>query len=105
MNIQIVGISATAIVILILIFMLSCLSGTAVADEGGAHVHEHPAGISLFSFVKPLGICALSLVLITFCTGLFRRKLGRRFLKVHKLCAWLAAGFALCHGILVLSLF
>ena len=95
----------TAITIMVLILVLSCLSDVALADEGGAHVHEHLAGISLFSFVKPLGICALSLVLITFCTGLFRRKLGRRFLKVHKLCAWLAAGFALCHGILVMSLF
>jgi hypothetical protein len=105
MNIRIVGISATAIVILILILVLSCLSDTAVADEGGAHMHEHLAGISLFSFVKPLGICALSLVLITFCTGLFRRKLGRQFLKLHKVCAWSAVGFALCHGILVLALF
>jgi len=105
MNIRIVGISITVIAMLVLILVLSCLSDVAVADEGGTHVHEHLAGISLFSFVKPLGICALSLVLITFCTGLFRRKLGRRFLKVHKLCAWLAAGFALCHGILVMSLF
>jgi hypothetical protein len=105
MNIRIVGISTTAIAMLILILVLSCLSDTAMADEGGTHVHEHPAGISLFSFVKPLGICALGLVLITFCTGLFRRKLGRRFLKVHKVCAWLTAGFALCHGILVLALF
>jgi hypothetical protein len=105
MNIRIVGVSATAIVILILILVLSCLSDIAVADEGGAHEHEHPSGISLFSLVKPLGISALSLVLITFVTGLYRRKLSRRFLKVHKVCAWLAVGLALCHGILVLSLF
>jgi hypothetical protein len=105
MNIRIVRVSETAIAILILILVLSCLSNTAVADEGGVHEHDHGFDFSLFSLVKPLGICALSLVLITFCTGLFRRKLGRRFLKVHKLCAWLAAGLALCHGILVLSLF
>jgi len=105
MNIRIVGVSATAIVILILILVLPSLSDTAVADEGGAHVHEHPGGISLFSFVKPLGVSALTLVLITFGTGLFRRKLSRRFLKIHKVCAWLAVGLALCHGILVLSLF
>lgn len=103
MNIRIVGISATTILILVLV--LSCLSVVAVADEGGAHVHEHGFDFSLFSFVKPLGICALGLVLITFGTGFFRRKLGRRFLKVHKVCAWLTAGLALCHGILVLSLF
>ena len=105
MNIRIVKVPETAIAILIMILVLSCLSDVAVADEGGAHVHEHLAGISLFSFVKPLGMCALSLVLITFFTGLFRRKLGRRFLKVHKVCAWLAAGLALCHGVLVMSLF
>lgn len=90
---------------LILILVLSFLSNVAVADEGGARGNEPKPGISLFSVVQPLGICALSLVLITFCTGLFRRKLGRRFLKVHKVCAWLTVGFALCHGILVLSLF
>jgi len=104
MKIGIVGVSVTAITMLVLL-LVSCLSDVALADEGGADVHEHEAGISLFSFVKPLGIIALSLVLITFGTGLFRRKLSRRFLKVHKFCAWLAVGLAICHGILVLSLF
>ena len=105
MNIRIAGISLTAIAILVLFIMLSCQSRTAMADEGSAHVHEHPAGISLFSFVKPLGVSALSLVLITFGTGLFRKKLSRRFIKIHRVCAWLATGLALFHGILVLSLF
>jgi len=100
-----IGLSTIAVATLILILVLSCLSDVAVADEGGAHEHENHAGISLFSLVKPLGLCALSLVLITFGTGLFRRKLGRRFLKLHKVCAWATVGFALCHGILVLSLF
>jgi hypothetical protein len=105
MNIRIAGIPLMAITILVLLIMLSCLSGTAVADEGSAHVHENPAGISLFSLIKPLGVSALSLVLITFGTGLFRRKLSRRFIKIHRVCGWLATGLALCHGILVLSLF
>jgi hypothetical protein len=105
MNIRIVGISAAAITMLVLLLVLYCLSGTALADEGDAHEHEHESGISLFSFIKPLGIGALSCVLVTFVTGLFRRKLGKRFLRVHKTLAWLAVGLALCHGILVLVLF
>jgi len=105
MNIRIIGLSATAIAMLILLLVLSFPSNVAVADEDGTHVHEHGFDFSLSSFVKPLGISALTLVLITFGTGLFRRKLSRRFLKIHKVCAWLAVGLALCHGILVLSLF
>jgi hypothetical protein len=99
-----VEVSASLMTMLILALMLWCLSDVALADEGGSHEHEHGFDFSLFSFIRPLGICALSLVLITFGTGLFRRKLARRFLKVHKALAWLAVGVALCHGILVLVL-
>lgn len=105
MKIGILGISITAVTMLVLLFVLFGLSNAALADEGVSHEHEHGFDFSLFSFVKPLGICALSLVLITFCTGLFRRKLGRRFLKVHKVCAFSTVVLALSHGILVLSLF
>jgi hypothetical protein len=103
MSIRIVKVSAIAMTMFAGLLILSCLSDKVLADEGGAH--EHEAGISLFSFVEPLGISALSLVLITFGTGLFRRKLGRRFQKVHRVLAWVAVGLALCHGILVLALF
>ena len=105
MSIRIVKVSAITIAMFAGFLILSCLSDKVLADEGGAHEHEHETGISLFSFVEPLGISALSLVLITFGTGLFRRKLGRRFLKVHRVLAWVAVGLALCHGILVLALF
>lgn len=105
MKTGIVGISVTSVTILALLLVLFCLSGSTMADEGGSHEHEHGFDFSLFSLIKPLGICALSLVLMTFGTGLFRRKLGRRFLKVHKVLAWLTVTLALCHGILVLSLF
>jgi len=104
MKIRIVGMSATTKTVLVLLLLaLFCLSGPALADEGGAQ--EYKSSISLFSFIKPLGICALSLVLVTFGTGLFRRKLGKRFLKVHRTFAWLTVGLALCHGILVLAFF
>lgn len=66
---------------------------------------EAGQAFSWISLVEPLGICALSCALVTFATGLARRKLGRRFLKIHKTFAWLTVGVALCHGILVLSLF
>ena len=105
MKIGIVKISLMSVTILILLLMLSFLSDVALADEGGSHEHEHGFDFSLFSFIRPLGICALSLVLITFGTGLFRRKLSSRFLKIHRTFAWLAVGVALCHGILVLALF
>jgi hypothetical protein len=103
MKIRIVGVSVTAITMLVLLLVLFCLSEMALADDGGAQ--EYKSSISLFSFIKPLGICALGSVLVTFGTGLFRRKLGRRFLKVHRTFAWLTVGLALCHGILVLAFF
>ena len=103
MNVRMIEVSTIAIMILALFFVLSCFSNVALADEGSEH--EHGSGISLFSFVEPLGISALTLVLITFGTGLLRRRLGRRFLKVHKIFAFLTVGVALCHGILVLALF
>jgi len=83
------------------------LAGFAQAQSAGEHQHNHSAlgAISLFSLVKPLGICALSSLLITFLIGLFRRRLGRRFLKLHKVFACLTVAIALTHGILVLVLF
>lgn len=62
-------------------------------------------GFNFVSLIEPLGITALTLLLITVATGLFRRKLGRRFMKVHKTFAWLTVAVALCHGTLVILLF
>ena len=62
-------------------------------------------GFSLYSLVKPLGIAALSLLLITAASGLFRRKLRRRFLTIHKILATLTVAVALTHGILVMVLY
>ena len=105
MELRIVRLSITMATMLALLLAVLYPSNVAVADESGGHEHEHDFGLSLFSFVKLLGGCALGSALLTFGTGLFRRKLGRRFLKVHKIFAWLTVGFALCHGILVLALF
>jgi DMSO/TMAO reductase YedYZ heme-binding membrane subunit len=62
-------------------------------------------GFSFVSLIKPLGAIALTLLLITAATGLFRRRLGRRFMKVHKTFAWLTVAAALSHAVLIVILF
>lgn len=92
----------------ILFWLVVCLVGVeepAYANEHNVHEHDHGISLSPISLIRPLGICALSLLLVTFLTGLFRRRLGRRFLKLHKILAFLTVGIALCHGLLVLLLF
>lgn len=83
------------------------LAGSAQSQDADDHQHNHsaPGAISLVSIVKPLGICALSSLVITFLIGLFRRRLGRRFLKLHRVFAYLTVAIALSHAILVLVLF
>lgn len=61
--------------------------------------------ITLFSLIKPLGIATLSFVCATLLTGLFRRKLGRKFLKLHLLLAVTSVILGFTHCILVLVLF
>ena len=92
----------------ILVWLAMSLIGVvqlAFANGPGEHEHEHGFSLSLVSVVRPLGICALSSLLITFLTGLFRRKLGRRFLIIHRVFAFITVVIALCHGVLVLVLF
>jgi len=103
MELRIVRLSTMMATMLALLTGVLFLPNVALADESGSGGYEF--GFSLFSFIKLLGGCALGSALATFGTGLFRRKLGRRFLKAHKVFAWLTVGFALCHGILVLALF
>lgn len=55
--------------------------------------------------IKPLGICTITCLLTTFSIGLFRKKLGRKFLILHKTFAFITVIIALTHGILVLTLF
>jgi len=63
------------------------------------------SAITLFSLVEPLGIATLSFVSATLLTGLFRRKLGRKFLKLHILLAVISVTLGFTHCILVLVLF
>ena len=103
MKTQTIRFSTMTMTMLTLLLLTSCFPGVTLADEAGEN--ESKSDISLFSFIRPLGICALGFALVTFTTGLFRRKLGKLFLKVHRAFAWLTVGLALCHGILVLALF
>jgi hypothetical protein len=96
--------SAIAGVVVVLLWM--CLIGSEQLAFGVEHDEgEHDFSLSLILLVRPLGIGALILLLITFFTGLFRRKLGRRFLCIHKIFAFIAVVIGLAHGLLVLVLF
>ena len=91
------------LVILFFLLLVLCFTNAVLADQG--HSHEHEFKFSFFSLVRPLGVCALASLLVTFSLGLLRKKLGKRFLKIHRIFAWLTIIFALCHGILVLVLY
>ena len=90
---------------LLLLCVLLAVSASATEDEAHEHEHEHERRFSLFSLVKPLGIATLCLVSTTFLTGLFRRKLGKKFLKIHVPSALTSVILGLTHGILVLALY
>ncbi len=92
-------------ILLILIFFGLALSESALAAEDIGHEHRHSGSFSLFSLVRPMGIATLSFVCATFLTGLFRRKLGRRFLKIHLSLAIVSIILGLTHGILVFVLY
>jgi len=81
------------------------LDETALSNEHNNHEHANNSSFSLFSLVEPLGIATLSFVSVTFLTGLFRRKLRRRFLGIHLILAIIAVILGFTHGILVFILF
>jgi YHS domain-containing protein len=74
---------------------------------GEAHEHGHASseagkGWRLYRFTGPLGIATYSLLVLTLCTGLLRRKLKRRFLKIHTPLAFTALAVATLHALTVL---
>lgn len=81
------------------------LSDIALAAEHSDNEHSHNISLSLFSLVRLLGIATLCFVSATFLTGLFRRKLRRRFLKIHLFLAMVSVILGFTHGILVFVLF
>ncbi len=66
------------------------------------HTHVAIAWFKPHKLIAPLGISTLTALLLTFLTGLFRRRLGRLFLGVHKLLAFLTLILAVLHALLVL---
>jgi len=80
--------------------MVFIFGGTALAAQ------ENDGGtFSLSAIVVPLGMCTICFVTTTFLSGLLRRKLGRRFLKIHLLLAVISVVLGLLHGLLVFVLF
>lgn len=77
------------------------LPAAALAGESG----EQSFAFSWFSLVEPLGIATLSVVTLTFLTGLFRRQLRTRFLKIHLPLAVTAVVLGVSHGLLVFILY
>ena len=81
------------------------LNAGAFADEQGAGESGSGFTFSWFSLIQPLGIATLSLVGLTFLTGLLRKKLRRRFLKIHLPLAIATVVLGLSHGLLVFILY
>ena len=77
------------------------LDASALAGEQGG---SGPA-FSWYSMVQPLGIATLSIVALTFLTGLLRKKLRKRFLNIHLPLAGAALALGLAHGLLVFILY
>ena len=80
-------------------------SADSVVSSGHDHGHEPAAqtrGLRLYRFTGPLGIATFSLLVLTLCTGLLRRKLKRRFLSIHKTLAFTTVTVATVHMLTVL---
>jgi len=91
-------------VLSIVVAMLVCgflLDDAAFASEQA----ESDSTFSWFSMVQPLGIATLSIVALTFLTGLLRKKLRRSFLNIHLPLAIAALALGLTHGLLVFILY
>jgi hypothetical protein len=95
---------AMAILLTLLLVGLIFVEGASAAEDDG-HEHNQANHFSLSSLVAPLGIATLSCVWATFLTGLFRRKLGRSFQKIHLALAIASVALGAVHGTLVFVLF
>ena len=64
--------------------------------------HEHSPRLPLIKFIKPMGIATLSLLILTFLMGIFRRKKPKLLLKWHKRLGITTLIVAITHALLVL---
>jgi hypothetical protein len=104
MDVKIMNPKLTLIMGPILLIWLLTANQAPAADQAENEQHAS-ASFNWFAMVKPLGIATLSVLCLTFLAGLFRRKLGRRFRKLHIALAITSVSLGLCHGILVFILF
>ncbi len=81
------------------------LSSGAFAGEQDVGESEAGSKFQWFSLIQPLGIATLSVVALTVLTGLLRKKLRRKFLKIHLPLAIGALALGLSHGLLVFILY
>jgi O-antigen ligase len=93
------------LLVLAVLVIASAPTPPVQAAEDLSQEHRHANPINWFSLVKPLGAATLCCVCATFLAGVFRRRLGRRFLKIHVPLAILSVLLGLAHGILVFSLY
>ena len=75
--------------------------GTEVGS-GGEHAEHNHGGFSTAALIRPMGIATLSLVAITVCLGLFRRKNPKLLLKWHKRLGPTALLAGAIHAVLVM---
>ena len=87
-----------AVVMLVCGFLLNAAAFAGEQSESGF-------AFSWFSLIQPLGIATLSVVALTFLTGLLRKKFRKKFLKIHLPLAIAALALGLSHGLLVLILY
>ena len=78
-------------------------SGVATAEHShDRDSHAQSTGPRLYRFTEPLGVATFSLLLLTACLGLFRRRLKRRFLPIHRTLALTTIVVAVMHALTVL---
>jgi nitrogen fixation/metabolism regulation signal transduction histidine kinase len=91
----------TAVIVLVLVFEVSSLADR----QGAGHEHEEGKMFWLVRFVKPVGVITFGFLIATLLSGLLRRRLGRRFTRVHTTLAVLTLLAAVCHAVLVSIVF
>jgi len=72
-----------------------------VSEAAESEEHEHGEGF-WHSLVVPFGIVTFSFLFLTVLSGLFKKKLGRLFLKIHPVLAYITLVLGVCHALLVI---
>ena len=96
------------ITIAMLLFSVLLFFGMdAVADETHKEQKRQEDGFALFKLVKPLGIAALSFLLLTGVLGLLmwvKPVLRKKVIMIHRIAGILAILLGLSHAIIIFSL-